>query len=100
MKPEHMTRITGGKRYSTLNATLLASDAFFDGRNWERNGRNTFLFRTPRGAYFAQFQTRRPGETDRLEPLDMDAALTLFDTLPEKALAFEDAFPGAAVVDA
>jgi len=95
-----MTRIKDGKRYSTLNATLLASDAFFDGRNWERNGRNTFLFRTPRGAYFAQYQTRRPGETDRLEPLDVDAALTLFDTLTEKALAFEEAFPGAAVVDA
>lgn len=100
MKPENMTRIIGGKRYATRTAILIAHDAFFDGRNWERNGRNTFLFQTTRGAYFAQFQTRRAGEADRLEPLDLDAALTLFDTLPEKILTIDAAFPGAVIVDA
>lgn len=54
MKPLPMEAIIGGKRYRTETATLIASDAYWDGHNWERAGTNTFLFRTARGNYFAQ----------------------------------------------
>jgi len=41
--PEQFTRIIGRKRYSVQKATLIASDAYWDGHNFERSGRNTFL---------------------------------------------------------
>lgn len=100
MKPVNMTRIIQGKRYETQSASLIAHDAFHDGHNWERSGRNTFLFRTRRANFFAQYQTKRPGEDDRLEALDVDAALTLFDSLPVKEVELETAFPGIQIVDA
>lgn len=47
-----MERIVEGKRYSTRTSTLLASDRYWDGSNWERSGRNCYLYVTPRGRYF------------------------------------------------
>lgn len=95
-----MEEVIGQKRYRTEAATLLASDAYWDGHNYERSGRNTFLFRTPRGNYFSQHQTCWQGERDRIEPLDKSAAIRMFESLPEKEMDFADAFPGTEVVDA
>jgi hypothetical protein len=95
-----MEAVINRKRYRTATATLLASDAFWDGHNFERQGRNAFLFRTPNGSYFAQYQSQWEGERDRIEPLDLDAAIGLFEQLPEKVVEFEDAFPGATVEEA
>lgn len=100
MRPRMMNVVIGGKRYRTETATLLAHDAYWDGHNWERHGRNTFLFRTPKGSYFAQRQTCWQGEIDRLEPLTQEEAIRLFEELPEKEVDFEEAFPGVAVEDA
>jgi len=49
MKPDSFNEVIGGKRYRTAASTLIASDAYFDGSNWERHGRNTFLYRTKNG---------------------------------------------------
>jgi hypothetical protein len=100
MKPRTMNEIVNGKRYRTETATLIASDAYWDGHNFERHGRNTFLFRTPRGSYFLQRQTCWEGERDSLEPLDRDEAVMMFESLAEKAVDFEDAFPGITIEDA
>ena len=100
MKPTRMQRIIKGRRYRTDAAALIAHDAFHDGRNYERNGRNTFLFRTQRGNYFAQHQTRREGEQDHLEALQPEDALTLFDSLLVKTVPLETAFPGVEIIDA
>ena len=40
-----MTRVVGRKRYDTEAASLLASDCYWDGHNFERSGRNTWLLR-------------------------------------------------------
>jgi len=100
MKPRSMQAIVNRRRYDTDTATLLAGDDYWDGHNWERGGRQTFLYRTPKGAYFACYLTSWQGERDSLRPLDVDEAIALYENLPERRLEFEDAFPGVELEDA
>lgn len=100
MRPCEMTEVIGGKRYSTKTATMIASDAYWDGHNFERQGRNCFLYRTPNGAYFALHMTQWQGERDSLEPLDRDTAIELFEGLSEKEVSWQEAFPGIEIADA
>jgi hypothetical protein len=92
-----MSEVINRKRFDTDTAALVAGDDYFDGHNFERRGRNTFLFRTPKGAYFAQHLSSWQGESDTLEPLSIDEAITLFERLAEKRMEFEQAFPGVSV---
>lgn len=102
MKPkESFTRIIGRKRYSTNTAVLLAGDDFWDGHNWERQGRNTWLYRTPNGSYFQVTATCWQGEQDSLTPLTQEEAISLYETeLTEHRINYALAFPGVEVVDA
>jgi len=100
MQPISMNQVIGGKRYRTETATLIASDAYWDGHNWERHGRNTFLFKTPNDNYFAQLQSQWQGERARIDPLSKEDAISMYEILPEKAEDFEIAFPGTTVEDA
>jgi len=100
MEPRMMNVVKDGKRYRTETATLIASDAYWDGHNWERHGRNTFLFRTPKGGYFVQHQTCWQGELDTLEPLSQEEAIKMYEELPEHEVEFEEAFPGIEIEDA
>lgn len=98
--PKDMTAIIDRKRYSTTTATLLAGDDYWDGHNYERSGRNTFLYRTPRGNYFAVYLSRWQGEADSIEPLSQDEAISLFEGMREQRVAFEEAFPDVKVEEA
>jgi hypothetical protein len=99
--PEQMTRIVNGKRYSVKTAALLASNCYWDGSNWERNGRNLFLYRAPNGGYFTVSLTQWQGERDILEPVDLATAITLYENdLPEHDVSYEEAFPGVEVTEA
>ena len=103
MQPVTMTRVIGGKRYRTETATLLASDAWWDGSNQERHGRNTFLYRTPHGAYFALHRTMWEREHDTIEPLDDVQALDIYEEMAAHDMAevpVEEAFPGLVVEEA
>ena len=94
MQPsDTMETIIGRVRYRVSDSTLLAHDAYWDGSNMERHGRNTFLYRSPRGRYFAVHMTMWQGERDRIEPLDEDSAYELYERLPEKEVDAEEAFP-------
>lgn len=95
-----LAEVIGGKRYSVKTADLLAGDDFWDGHNFERHGRNTFLYRTPKGAYFAVHLTQWQGERRTLEPLTQDEALTLYESLSEKRIEAEEAFPGVKIEEA
>src|SRR4030042_5577521 len=70
MEPENMTWVVTGKQYRTNKATLVAHDEYWNGYSCEQGGRNTFLFSTPKGAFFAQYQTLFPGEINRIVPLE------------------------------
>jgi hypothetical protein len=125
MQPHMMDVVVEGKRYRTAAATLLASgptsderlgdkprrllevrvggldlSAIVGGRGWERLGWQAFLFRTPKGNYFVQFQSTWPGDRDRLFPLSQDEAMRLYGELPEKKVSFGDAFPCVEIEEA
>lgn len=89
---DSMQKVINGKRYSVKTATLLASDEVWDGSNWERNGRNTFLYRTSKGAYFQVCLTMWQGERDTIVPLSRDEAMGLYEQLPEHNVKYELAF--------
>ena len=100
-EPENFVRIVNRKRYSVKTATLIASDDFWDGHNFERHGRNTFLYRTPKGEFFTVTVTQWQGEQDSLDPIAQDAAIELFEgSLSEHAVTYAEAFPGVKVEDA
>jgi len=101
MRPPRMIRIVSRKRYNTETATLIASDAYWDGHNFERHGRNTFLYRTPNGAYFSVNLTMWQGEQDTLSPLTQEEALELYEgPLGEHEVSHVEAFPDLTVEDA
>ena len=74
-----MVRVVNGLRYNTETATVLASDAYWDGSNHERHGRNTWLLRTLKGAYFTVTRTMWQGERDSLEPVTQAEAQELYE---------------------
>lgn len=99
--PTEFTRIVDRKRYSVKNATLLAHDAYWDGHNFERSGRNCFLYRTAGGRYFTVNLTRWEGEQDTLEPVNQDQAIDLYENaLTEHEVTYSEAFPDVKVEDA
>jgi hypothetical protein len=100
MQPRSFNEVIDGKRYRTETATLIASDAYWDGSNWERSGRNTYLYRTPKGSFFVVRQTCWQGERDTLKPVTQDEATGWWEILPEHEMDFVDAFPGVEIEDA
>jgi hypothetical protein len=95
-----MNWVIAGKRYRTDTATLIAHDAYWNGHSWEQGGHNTFLFKTPKGNFFAQYQTLLQGEIDKLTPLEINEAISLYQSLHKKEVPFAIAFPDAKVEDA
>ncbi len=99
--PEKFSKIVDRKKYSVQTATLIADDCYWDGHNFERSGRNTFLYRTPNGAYFTVTLTQWQGEQDSLDPVSQDEAIRLFEgRLSEHYVKYSEAFPGVEVKDA
>lgn len=96
-----MSAVIGGKKYSTKSADLIAANNYWDGHNFERSGRNTFLYRTSKGAFFFAHLTMWQGERDRIEPCSIEEAMDFWESVPEdERYAFEDAFPGQTVEEA
>ncbi|MCX6701227.1 MAG: hypothetical protein NTV68_15140 [Methanomicrobiales archaeon] len=100
MHPKSLSTIVNGKRYRSDSACLIASDAYWDGRNWERHGRNTFLFKTLKGNFFVQYQSKRRGEQDFIKSLSVEEAVQLYESLPQKEVEFAIAFPDLDIEDA
>lgn len=95
-----MTRIVNRKKYSVATATLLASDEYWDGSNWERHGRNQFLYRAPNGSYFTVHLTQWQGERASFEPISKEEAIELYESLPEHEVEFAEAFPDVEITEA
>lgn len=100
MQPENMVWVVAGKRYCTDESTLIAHDEYWNGYNCEQGGRNTFLFRTPNGNFFAQHQTLVLGEVNRITPLDTTEAIALYQSLRVKEVPFRVVFPNLKVENA
>lgn len=87
-----MKQIIDRKEYNTEKAELVASDRYWDGSNWERNGRNTYLYKTAKGNFFAHHTTCWQGERDTIQALTVDEAKDLYEDLREHDKDFEAAF--------
>jgi hypothetical protein len=95
------SRVVGGRRYTVGTSTLLAHDQYWDGHNHERQGRNTWLYRTANGRFFTVTLTQWQGERDALEPVTIDDARELYEgPLSEHEVSYEAAFPNIDVEDA
>jgi len=92
MRPYKTSAVIGGKKYSTETAVLLAGNDYWDGSNFERSGRNLFLYRTPKGAFFTFGVSQWQGESDDINPITRDEAKKLFEELHEKRMTWEEAF--------
>lgn len=87
-----MQQIVNGLKYDTDTAALVASDRYFDGSNWDRNGRNTYLYRTPAGRYFLERTSRWQGERDHIEPVSLEEARQYYEDLQEQVMTYAEAF--------
>lgn len=89
---QEIKRVINGKRYDTNTATILASNEYWDGSNFERGGRNTHLYRSKGGAYFVVYSSQWQGESTKLEPLTREEAIELYEELQEQYVGYEEAF--------
>ena len=87
-----MEQIINGLKYDTEAAALVASDRWWDGNNYERNGRNTYLYRTKAGRFFLHHTTLWQGERDHIEPVSPDEARQYYEDLREYTMTYEEAF--------
>ena len=81
---------------------VLSGDDWWDGHNYERSNRNTFVLRSAAGRYFIQRRTRWDGEKDgSLEEVHSEDALALYLAVPEasRRAPFDWAFPGVEVIE-
>lgn len=92
LSPEGLTKVIEGKRYTVNTATLLADNDYWDGNNYTKGGRNTFLYKTRGGAFFQVNMTCCQGERDTITALTEDEAKQLYEDLPEKRIDYEQAF--------
>jgi len=92
MNIPNITRVIDGTRYSARKADVVASDCYWDGRNFERGGRNTWLMKTKKGNFFMVYGTFWQGERDHLEPVSVEEAIREYERLPESEMIYEEAF--------
>lgn len=87
-----MKEIINGKLYDTKTAQLVATDKYWDGSNWDRNGRTKSLYKTKKGNFFLHRETRWQGERDRIESLIVEEAMQYYEDLPEREMTYVEAF--------
>jgi len=68
------------------------SDRYWDGSNWERSGRNTFLYKTAKEAFFLHRTTRWQGERESIEPVSEEEAKAWYEMLLEYELEYAEVF--------
>ena len=94
-----MEQIVNGLKYDTEKAARVASDRYWDGRNWERSGRNTYLYKTPNGRFFLHHTTLWVNERDHIEAITIEEAQQYYEDLSEHDVDYAEAFgeePGEA----
>ena len=87
-----MKQIINRKVYDTKTATRVASDYYWDGWSSQRNGRNTYLYKTKKGNFFAYHTAQWQAIRDAIEAMTPEEAKDLYEQLPEHEQDFETAF--------
>ena len=69
-------------RYSVHSSTLLAHNCYYDEHNVFKSGRNTWLYRTTGGEYFAVYLPLWTGEEYTIEPLlNLEEVIRIYENL-------------------
>ena len=100
MKPISLSEIHDGKVYYTERATLLTGDDYWDGSNYDRQGRQQYLYRTAKGSYFIEHLSMWEGESNYIEPVTQAEAMEFWEIAKEYRVEFSDAFPGVLLKEA
>jgi hypothetical protein len=87
-----MKKIIDGLLYDTETALEVASDEFWDGNNFDRNGRSNVLYKTVKGRFFMHHKTRWQGECNSIVALSKDEAMDSYEELSESTMEYKDAF--------
>jgi hypothetical protein len=87
-----MEQIINGLKYDTEVADLVASDRYWDGHNYDRDGRNTYLYKTLNGRFFLHHTSRWVGERDHIEPVGLKEAKQYYQELIEHSMSYVEAF--------
>jgi hypothetical protein len=87
-----MKAIIGGKLYDTDKAILVAHDRYWDGSNFDRHGRNHYLYKTKNGRFFLYRVSCWQGERSYIEPLTEDEAKEWYEELDVHEVDYEEAF--------
>lgn len=87
-----MSEVLDGVRYDTEKAEIVASNEYWDGHNFERQGRNCHLYKTKKGNFFVGYSTQWQGERDYINPVSKGEAKELYENLQEKDMTWEEAF--------
>ena len=87
-----MKQVINRKLFDTETANIVATNKYWDGSNWDRNGRSQTLYRTSKGRFFIHYETRWQGERDHLNVINDEEAKNLYEILPEHEMAYKDAF--------
>ncbi len=77
----HLKQIINGKIYNTKTATLLASNEYWDGNNWERSGTNTHLYQTKKKSFFFGYSTQWQGGNDHIELCSEQEARNFYEDM-------------------
>ena len=105
LKPKNMDLVIGGLRYQTEKATLIASQVWKYEKDYPDSELcGDFLYRTPNGRYFTQKQRQKlklgteqkfddKKDVCRIESLTQTQSIDLYEKLPNKHVAFAEAFP-------
>lgn len=83
-KDNLMKKVINGKLYNTDTATILSRQ--------KSTGRESYLYRTPRGAFFRHTETIWEGERDSIIPLTAEEAKELFELFDDPRMSWEEAF--------
>ena len=87
-----MKQIINGLKYDTEVADLVASNRYWDGQNWSRDGRNTYLYKTMNGRYFLLHTSQWQGERNHIEPVGLNKAKHYYEEMPEHTMSYAEAF--------
>jgi len=88
-----MVKVINGKRYDTDTASLVAHDRYWDGHNFERGGRNHYLYVTRKGNFFLYCTSLWQGELpEDITPITADEAKEWYGQLPIVEMEYSEAF--------
>lgn len=97
MRPIKIKKEIENKVFCTEKAVIIAHDFFWDGKSFERDGLNHYLYRSAGNEYFMVRLTIYPNEKNDLIPLKQKTAIDIYNLLPKKQIPFRESFQGIGV---